>query len=125
MTATMTADHAHNTGEKDKIAQKDDGDAPAAYTLELEEAEAKVPTSTTTATTTTDSDTGIRLSWRSWMVVFTTCFAIVAQVFVVTAAGSVIAFIIRDLGGGDSGIAGWVIREFYIYKERKRKSSQI
>lgn len=44
------------------------------------------------------------------MVVFTTCFAIVAQVFVVTAAGSVIAFIVRDLGGGNA-IAGWVIRK--------------
>jgi len=52
----------------------------------------------------------VRLSWRSWTVVFVSCWAIVAQVFVVTAAGSVIAFIIRDLG--DAPIAGWVIREF-------------
>lgn len=51
----------------------------------------------------------INLSWRSWMVVFVTCFAIMAQVFVVVAAGSVIAFIIRDLG--DASIAGWIIRE--------------
>jgi hypothetical protein len=51
----------------------------------------------------------IHLSWRSWMVVFVTCFAIMAQVFVVVAAGSVIAFIIRDLG--DPSIAGWIIRE--------------
>ena len=50
----------------------------------------------------------INLSWRSWMVVFVTCFAIMAQVFVVVAAGSVIAFIIRDLG--DPSIAGWIIR---------------
>jgi hypothetical protein len=50
----------------------------------------------------------INLSWRSWMVVFVTCFAIMAQVFVVVAAGSVIAFIIRDLG--DAPIAGWIIR---------------
>jgi hypothetical protein len=50
----------------------------------------------------------IRLGWRSWMVVFVTCFAIMAQVFVVVAAGSVIAFIIRDLG--DPSIAGWIIR---------------
>lgn len=35
--------------------------------------------------------------------------SIMAQVFVVTAAGSVIAFIIRDLG--DGSIAGWVIQE--------------
>lgn len=52
----------------------------------------------------------IRLGWRSWMVVFITCFAIMGQVFVVVAAGSVIAFIIRDLG--DPSIAGWIIREF-------------
>ena len=51
----------------------------------------------------------INLSWRSWLVVFVTCFAIMAQVFVVVAAGSVIAFIIRDLG--DPSIAGWIIRE--------------
>ncbi|TRX93677.1 hypothetical protein FHL15_005353 [Xylaria flabelliformis] len=37
----------------------------------------------------------IHLSWRSW-------------VFVVVAAGSVIAFIIRDLG--DAPIAGWIIQ---------------
>ncbi|KAI0095896.1 MFS general substrate transporter [Daldinia grandis] len=50
----------------------------------------------------------IHLSWRSWLVVFITCFAIMAQVFVVVAAGSVIAFIVRDLG--DASIAGWVIQ---------------
>ncbi|KEF56509.1 uncharacterized protein A1O9_06696 [Exophiala aquamarina CBS 119918] len=50
----------------------------------------------------------INLSWRSWLVVFVTCFAIMAQVFVVVAAGSVIAFIIRDLG--DGAIAGWIIQ---------------
>ncbi|KAF3764159.1 MFS general substrate transporter [Cryphonectria parasitica EP155] len=50
----------------------------------------------------------INLSWRSWLVVFVTCFAIMAQVFVVVAAGSVIAFIVRDLG--DSSISGWVIQ---------------
>ena len=51
----------------------------------------------------------IKLTWRSWLVVFVACFAIMAQVFVVVAAGSVIAFIIRDLG--DAPIAGWIIRE--------------
>ncbi len=51
----------------------------------------------------------INLSWRSWLVVFVTCFAIMAQVFVVVAAGSVIAFIIRDVG--DAPIAGWIIRK--------------
>ncbi|KAI1390477.1 MFS general substrate transporter [Hypoxylon trugodes] len=50
----------------------------------------------------------VNLSWRSWLVVFITCFAVTAQVFVVVAAGSVIAFIIRDLG--DASIAGWVIQ---------------
>jgi hypothetical protein len=56
----------------------------------------------------------IRLGWRSWMVVFVTCFAIMAQVFVVVAAGSVIAFIIRDLG--NPSIAGWIIRELEMSK---------
>ncbi|KAI1647372.1 MFS general substrate transporter [Daldinia loculata] len=50
----------------------------------------------------------VHLSWRSWLVVFITCFAVMAQVFVVVAAGSVIAFIVRDLG--DASIAGWVIQ---------------
>ncbi|ORY57013.1 major facilitator superfamily domain-containing protein [Pseudomassariella vexata] len=50
----------------------------------------------------------VNLSWRSWLVVFITCFAIFAQIFVVVAAGSVITFIIRDLG--DASIAGWVIQ---------------
>lgn len=55
----------------------------------------------------------VKLSWRSWIVVFVTCFAIVDQVFVVTAAGSVVEFIIRDLGKNEpdaSGLAGWIIR---------------
>ncbi|KAK5130405.1 hypothetical protein LTR08_002152 [Meristemomyces frigidus] len=50
----------------------------------------------------------VKLTWKSWMVVFVTCFAIMAQVYVVVAAGSVIAFIIRDLG--DASIAGWLIQ---------------
>ncbi|KAF2711088.1 MFS general substrate transporter [Pleomassaria siparia CBS 279.74] len=50
----------------------------------------------------------VDLSWRSWLVVFVTCFAIMSQVFVVVAAGSVISFIIRDLG--EPAIAGWVIQ---------------
>ena len=50
----------------------------------------------------------IDLTWKSWLVVFVSCFAIMAQVFVVVAAGSVIAFIIEDLG--DAPIAGWVIQ---------------
>ncbi|CAJ2510516.1 Uu.00g133250.m01.CDS01 [Anthostomella pinea] len=50
----------------------------------------------------------VHLSWRSWLVVFITCFAIMAQVYVVVAAGSVVAFIIRDLG--DASIAGWIIQ---------------
>lgn len=61
----------------------------------------------------TEYNEQVSLSWRSWVVVLVSCFAIVAQVFVVTAAGSVIAFIIRDLGKGspDAGaLAGWIIR---------------
>ncbi|KAK3991243.1 major facilitator superfamily domain-containing protein [Cladorrhinum sp. PSN332] len=53
-------------------------------------------------------DVHIDLGWRSWLVVFVTCFAIMAQVFVVVAAGSVIAFIIRDVG--DASLAGWIIQ---------------
>jgi hypothetical protein len=34
--------------------------------------------------------------------------SIMAQVFVVVAAGSVIGFIVRDLG--DGAIAGWIIQ---------------
>lgn len=68
---------------------------------------------TATAEYLTEYDEQVSLSWRSWMVVLVSCFAIVAQVFVVTAAGSVIAFIIRDLGkdSPDAGaLAGWIIR---------------
>ncbi|PSN68178.1 MFS general substrate transporter [Corynespora cassiicola Philippines] len=50
----------------------------------------------------------INLSWRSWIVVFVTCFAILAQVFVVVAAGSVMSFIIRDMG--EPAIASWIIQ---------------
>ncbi|KAH7126497.1 major facilitator superfamily domain-containing protein [Dactylonectria estremocensis] len=50
----------------------------------------------------------VRLGWRSWIVVFCTCFAIMTQVFVVVAAGSVIAFIVRDVG--DGALAGWIIQ---------------
>ncbi|KAH7355926.1 major facilitator superfamily domain-containing protein [Pyrenochaeta sp. MPI-SDFR-AT-0127] len=50
----------------------------------------------------------VKLSWRSWMVVFVTCFAVMSQVFVVVAAGSVLSFIIRELG--EPALAGWVIQ---------------
>lgn len=72
-------------------------------------------------------DDHIKLTWRSWLVVFVACFGILyvidspsllesfadtkrhsAQVFVVVAAGSVIAFIIRDVG--DAPLAGWIIQ---------------
>jgi len=53
-------------------------------------------------------DENVHIGWRSWVVVFVTCFAIFAQVFVVVAAGSVIAFIIRDLGQPE--LAGWIIQ---------------
>ncbi|KAI1493304.1 major facilitator superfamily domain-containing protein [Biscogniauxia mediterranea] len=52
----------------------------------------------------------VHLSWRSWLVVFVTCFAIMSQIFVVVAAGSVIAFIVRDLGSASASTAGWVIQ---------------
>lgn len=50
----------------------------------------------------------VQLSWRSWMVVFWCSFAVMSQVFVVVAAGSVLAFIIRELG--EPALAGWVIQ---------------
>ncbi|KAF1828734.1 MFS general substrate transporter [Decorospora gaudefroyi] len=50
----------------------------------------------------------INLSWRSWIVVFCCCFAVMTQVFVVVAAGSVLAFIIRELGEPTN--ASWVIQ---------------
>lgn len=52
----------------------------------------------TTAEYVTEYNEHASLSWRSWMVVLVSSFAVVAQVFVVTAVGSVIAFMIRDLG---------------------------
>ncbi|KAK8023366.1 hypothetical protein PG991_006605 [Apiospora marii] len=50
----------------------------------------------------------VNLGWRSWAVVFVTGVALFAQTFVVIAAGSVIAFIVRDLG--DAPISGWIIQ---------------
>jgi len=51
----------------------------------------------------------IRLTWRSWVVVLVTCFAQMAQVFVVAGSGQNISFISRDLG--NASLAGWIIRE--------------
>ncbi|TVY84072.1 hypothetical protein LSUE1_G000816 [Lachnellula suecica] len=63
-------------------------------------------------------DRHISLTWRSWMVVFIANSerntgtndkaSIMTQVYVVVAAGSVIGFIIRDLG--EASIAGWIIQ---------------
>ncbi|KAH9214292.1 major facilitator superfamily domain-containing protein [Leptodontidium sp. 2 PMI_412] len=53
-------------------------------------------------------DEHINLSWRSWLVVFMTCFAIMGQVFVVVGPGNVISFIIRELG--DPALVGWIIQ---------------
>ncbi|EJD40163.1 MFS general substrate transporter [Auricularia subglabra TFB-10046 SS5] len=57
---------------------------------------------------TCEDDEHVDLTWRSWVVVATICFAIFTQVYVVVAAASVIAFIIRDLG--NAPLAGWVIQ---------------
>ncbi|KAL8292408.1 hypothetical protein RQP46_001020 [Phenoliferia psychrophenolica] len=56
----------------------------------------------------TADDEHINLTWRSWLVVFICCFAIMAQVFVVVAAGSVIGFIVRDIS--NPGLVGWIIQ---------------
>jgi hypothetical protein len=42
-----------------------------------------------------------------------------AQVYVVVAAGSVIAFIIRDLG--DPAIAGWIIQVNVVLKYHRAR----
>ncbi|KAI8943356.1 hypothetical protein NX059_001373 [Plenodomus lindquistii] len=55
-----------------------------------------------------EDDKHVTLSWRSWMVVFCCSFAVMSQVFVVVAAGSVLSFIIRELG--EPAIASWVIQ---------------
>ncbi|KAG8625437.1 hypothetical protein KVT40_007188 [Elsinoe batatas] len=83
------------TTDKIAVTQDEHKDAlefepPSAHVNELAEAE------------------HVKLSWHTWAVVFISCFAIMAQVYVVVAAGSVIAFIIRDLG--EPGIAGWIIQ---------------
>ncbi|KAF1938363.1 MFS general substrate transporter [Clathrospora elynae] len=55
-----------------------------------------------------EDDRHVHLSWRSWVVVFCCCFAVMSQVFVVVAAGSVLSFIIRELG--EPAIASWIIQ---------------
>lgn len=54
-----------------------------------------------------------QLTWRSWLVVLVTCFAQMAQVFVVVGSGQILAFISRDLG--DANLAGWIVREFHTF----------
>lgn len=89
---SIEAQAVENTHVQDqKHGHATDFEAPAQHVQELSQAQ------------------HINLSWRTWVVVFVACFAIMAQVFVVVAAGSVIAFIIRDLGDGDR--AGWIIGE--------------
>lgn len=91
---TIEAEAVENssTGNQ-KHGHATDFEAPATHVQELSEAQ------------------HVNLSWRTWVVVFVACFAIMAQVFVVVAAGSVIAFIIRDLGDGE--LAGWIIGEYH------------
>lgn len=52
----------------------------------------------------------VQLTWRSWLVVFVTCFAQLAQVFVVVGSGQNIAFIARDLGNAE--LSSWIIRKY-------------
>jgi hypothetical protein len=80
--------------------------APNSVQHDLEKTDSE-PKSNAVPMLRTDSfldDNHVMLTWRSWLVVFISCFAIFSQVFVVVAAGSVIAFIIRDLG--EPAIAG-------------------
>lgn len=86
---TMEDEKVHDTSQIETAPQADQ----KASQYQIEQVEASVP---------------IKLTWKSWTVVFISCFAIMSQVFVVTAAGSVIAFIVRDMGS--SSTSGWIIR---------------
>lgn len=55
----------------------------------------------------------IKLTWRSWLVVGISCWAQLAQVYVVAGAGQNIAFIVRDIYSPD--LAGWIIRKQSSY----------
>ena len=83
-------DHAHNEAADHDASSSYEKEAPTQHIDELQAAQ------------------HINLTWRSWMVVIVSCFAIMSQVFVVVAAGSVIAFIIQDLG--KPAISGWIIQ---------------
>ncbi|KAF2105014.1 MFS general substrate transporter [Rhizodiscina lignyota] len=61
-----------------------------------------------TQVNTYEDDVHVHLGWRSWLVVLVTLFSNITQVYVVVAVGTVIAFIIRDLG--QPGLAGWAIQ---------------
>ncbi|KAF2205838.1 MFS general substrate transporter [Delitschia confertaspora ATCC 74209] len=50
----------------------------------------------------------IDLGWRSWLIILLTCFTLLGQVFIVTGAGQIIAFIVRDIG--ESEVSGWIIQ---------------
>lgn len=86
---TMEDEKVHDTSQIETAPQADQ----KASQYQIEQVEASVP---------------IKLTWKSWTVVFISCFAIMSQVFVVTAAGSVIAFIVRDMGS--SSTSGWIIQ---------------
>lgn len=86
---TMEDEKAHDTSHIETAQQAD----RKASQCQIEEVEASAP---------------VKLTWKSWLVVFISCFAIMSQVFVVTAAGSVIAFIVRDMGS--SSTSGWIIQ---------------
>lgn len=51
-----------------------------------------------------------KLTWRSWLAVAVSCWAQLAQVYVVAGAGQNIAFIARDIGNPD--LAGWIVRKY-------------
>ncbi|KZV99532.1 MFS general substrate transporter [Exidia glandulosa HHB12029] len=55
-------------------------------------------------------DTQVKLGWRSYAAVIVACFGYAQEclVYAVVAAGTIIAFIIRDLG--DAPLAGWIIQ---------------
>jgi len=65
-----------------------------------------------------DCEEHVRLTWRSWVVVLLTCFAQLAQIFVVVGTGQNLTFIAESLG---SGSITWVIRKHWLLLIRTGK----
>ncbi|KAH8807899.1 major facilitator superfamily domain-containing protein [Xylogone sp. PMI_703] len=55
-----------------------------------------------------DEETQVKLSWTTYIVVLCCFFAQITQLFIITGATSVIAFIVRDIG--DAPDSSWIIQ---------------